>query len=169
MLGGLLQLLRPLLASLLQRPAVFFNPLQQVIQTQGQHPQVGDGHSSSLWRCGGTTWQGCTGGLLPESHQDNRELQDSTSAHDEEWTWGPREQCLHWGPLQEQSYAGTSGSKSTLVLGEPWRSAVAKVWCELQDVKSEATASQGGEEFTESPPAPLPFVLSGYNNKQEEL
>lgn len=89
MLGGLLQLLRPLLASLLQRPAVFFNPLQQVIQTQGQHPQVGDGHSSSLWRCGGTTRQGCTGGLLPESHQENRELQDSTSAHDEEWTGGP--------------------------------------------------------------------------------
>lgn len=77
-------------------------------------------------------------------------------------TGGPREQCLHWvhwGPTQEQSYAGTSGSKSTLVLGEPWWSAVAKVWCEMQDVKSEATASQGGEEFTESPPLPLLFCL----------
>lgn len=43
-------------------------------------------------------------------------------------------------------------SKSTLVLGEPWWSAVVKVWCEMQGVKSEATASQGGEEFTESTP-----------------
>lgn len=84
MLGGPLQLLRPLLASLLQRPAVLFNALEQVIQSQRQHPQVEDGHSSSLWRCGLSTWQGRTVGLQPESHQEHGQLQDSSSAHREE-------------------------------------------------------------------------------------
>lgn len=86
MLSGLLQLQRPLLPSLFQRAAVFFHPLQQVSQSQRQHPQVVDGHSGSLWRCGGTTWWGRTGcPLLQESHQEYWQLQDTSAAHFEEY------------------------------------------------------------------------------------
>lgn len=84
-LGSLLQMQRPLLTSLLKCAAMFFNPLQQVIQSQGQHPQVGDGHSSWLWEGGGTTWKGGTGRLLPESHQENWQLQETSAAHVEEY------------------------------------------------------------------------------------
>lgn len=127
MLGGLLQLLRPLLASLLQRPAVFFNPLEQVTQSQGQHPQVGDGHSGSLRRCGGSTWQGRTVGLLPESHQDNRQLQDSSSAHDEDFQGTSVFTGLHCKSRTTLVPRAVQRSQSRLVLGEPRWSAAVKV------------------------------------------
>lgn len=74
------QLCCHLLSLFLQPPSVLLHPLQQVSQSQREHPQLGHRDFTCLLRCGRVTWwRGSVG--LAQSHQQNGETQHLAHPH----------------------------------------------------------------------------------------